>query len=550
VGAPGVGKTTVANALGATLAAEGGVVLEVRASALVAGSAARGSLSERLVALFTEARSLSAAEDARVTLVFDDAHELLSAGDEAAAELKSALAQGEVGVVLATSNDGYRRAIEADPQLARRVTPVEIDEPDEAAAFFMLRDASTALGAHHRARFADEALASAVSWSIRYLPGRALPDKALGALDEAAARARRAAGMGHGATIEVGRDDVARAIAALADVPVERLLETDRARLLRLEEQLAERVVGHKEPLTRIASMLRKSAAGLRARRPLGSFLLLGPTGVGKTETAKAIAEALFGASDAMTRIDMSELVEAHAVARLIGAPPGYVGHEAGGQLTEAVRKRPYQVVLLDEIEKAHVDVLLAFLQVLDEGHLTDARGRKVDFTNVVLVMTSNLGAKELAGAARTRTVGFARSSTPDLGAMAASVIEAAKRGLPIELFNRLDETLFFAPLTRAEMARIAEQMLGGLRESLAARGVRLEVEAAAIEALLDGGGFDPELGARPMRRAVARLVEAPLAELLLANKLESGSVALVGVEGGAVVVDALPPPSTTRRPN
>ncbi len=539
VGPAGVGKSTVARALAGALSEQGARLVEIRPSALVAGTGVRGAISERIASIFEETRKLAAQGGQKLVLWFDDVHELFCAGDEATSELKSALGRGDVSTVLATSTEGLRRSVETDAQLARRITPVEIEEPDEATAFFMLREATVELGAHHRASYSDEAIASAVSWSIRYLPTRALPDKALTALDEAGARARRMVGAAARGMIEVGRSEVARAVSELADVPVERLLETDRDRLLRLEEHLGSRVVGHTGPIARISAMLRKSAAGLRGKRPLGSFLLLGPTGVGKTETAKAIADALFGSSEAMTRIDMSEFSEAHAVARLLGAPPGYVGHEAGGQLTEAVRKRPYQVVLLDEIEKAHQDVLLSFLQVLDEGHLTDSRGRRVDFTNVVLVMTSNLGAKELASAQRARPVGFSRTEA-DPAALARTALDAAKRGMPIELYNRIDEVLFFEPLSRAQMALVARQMIEALGAALEARDVALRVEDDAIEALLESGGFEPELGARPMRRAVARLVEAPLAELLLRGELESGGVALVTAEDGRVVVDAL----------
>jgi ATP-dependent Clp protease ATP-binding subunit ClpC len=285
----------------------------------------------------------------------------------------------------------------------------------------------------------------------------------------------------------------------------------------------------------------------LRARRPIGSFLLLGPTGVGKTETAKAIAESLFHSPDAMTRLDFSEYAESHAVARLVGAPPGYVGHEAGGQLTEAVRRRPYQVLLLDEIEKAHRDVLEAFLQVFDEGRLTDGRGRRVDFTNTVIVMTSNLGAAE-AGALRVeRSVGFSRavSSGVTPARLTETMIAAARSTLPPELYNRIDEVLCFAPLTREDVAEITRRLLGGLERELEARGVELSIEAAAVDALLDAGGFDAELGARPMKRTIARLIEAPLAELILRGELEEGAVALVGVEGGEIFVDAL---ATSRR--
>jgi ATP-dependent Clp protease ATP-binding subunit ClpC len=374
---------------------------------------------------------------------------------------------------------------------------------------------------------------------MRYLPGRALPDKAIAILDLAGARARRKAG----GPIELGLEHIASVVAEIADVPVERLLETDRERMLSLEKFLADRVVGHGAALARVARVVRRNAAGLRSRRPIGSFLLLGPTGVGKTETAKALAEALFHSPDAMTRLDFSEYAEPHAVARLIGSPPGYVGHDAGGQLTEAVRKRPYQVVLLDEIEKAHRDVLEAFLQVFDEGRLTDGRGRRVDFTNTVIVMTSNLGAAEVAAMREGHKVGFARAQGPSGPAperLAETMITAARAFLPPELYNRIDEVLCFGPLARTEVAEIARRLLGGLADTLEARGIRLEVEPAVLDALLDAGGFDASLGARPMKRTLERLVENPLAELILRGELDEGSVALVSVDGGEIVVDAL----------
>ncbi|AUX48471.1 endopeptidase ATPase [Sorangium cellulosum] len=571
LGLAGVGKTSVARGVAQRLAfdeREPRIVVELVPSELIAGTGARGALSERLAALRSELREAGG----RVLLFIDGLSELFGSGalDEAMAELKLALARGELTLIGTATPEEYRKSIEVDPALARRFTIVEIDEPEEDEAFLLLQSVAVGLGAHHGLTFTDEALASAVAWSVRYLPGRALPDKALSILDLAGARTRRRAPQGarpgEGApqpprardaergraplrepaqpappTRQVGPAEVAEVVAELADLPVERLLETDRERMLALETLLADRVVGHSEPLARIARVLRRNAAGLRARRPIGSFLLLGPTGVGKTETAKAIAEALFHSPDAMTRLDFSEYAESHAVARLVGAPPGYVGHEAGGQLTEAVRRRPYQVILLDEIEKAHRDVLEAFLQVFDEGRLTDGRGRRVDFTNTVLVMTSNLGAAE-AGALRSeRSVGFARSSgavTPErLGEV---MLAAARSTLPPELYNRIDEVLCFAPLTRADVAEITRRLLGGLERELDARGVELEVEPAAIDALLDAGGFDPELGARPMKRTIARLIEAPLAELILRGQLEEGSAALIGVEQGEIVVDAI----------
>jgi ATP-dependent Clp protease ATP-binding subunit ClpC len=533
VGPAGVGKTTVARAVGARLRAKGTRLVEVSTSGLLSGAGTRGALSERLSALFDEARE----SHDKFVFFFDDVHELLAAGEEAVFELKAELARGDVAILCATSAEAYRRHIESDAQLARRLVPIEIDEPAEEDALPMVRSAAEVLARHHALSYRDDAVASAIAWSIRYMPGRALPDKAIGALDLAGARARRTRGAGE---TEVTREVVAEVIADLADVPAERLLENDRQRLVGLEVELGKRVVGHSAELGRIASQLKKSAAGLRHARPLGSFLLLGPTGVGKTETAKAVAEVLFGSTDAMTRLDLSEFAEPHALARLIGAPPGYVGHEAGGQLTEAVKRRPYQVVLLDEIEKAHPEVMLSFLQVLDEGRLTDGRGRKIDFTNVVVVMTSNLGARAIAAERRGSAVGFARESSPDVRRLSGVALDAAKKHLPLELYGRIDEVLFFAPLERGEVAVVAERMLDRLAAAMAVRGVRLEIEAGVVEAILDAGGFDAELGARPLRRTIARLVEAPLADLILEGELDEGSVALVGVDGGEVIVDSV----------
>ena len=543
VGPAGVGKTTIVHGVAhrlvalAALGEEPRALVELSVPQLVAGTGVRGALAEKVAAMCAETRE----SEGSVIVFFDEVHELFGpATEEATATLKLALTRGEVQLVGATTPEEHRKNIESDPALARRFTLVEVEEPSEVEAIPLLTAVAEELGQHHRASYDGDAIAASVAWCVRYLPGRALPDKAISVLDLAGARVRRRA-EGRVSAGRVTMSDVAGVVSELSDVPRERLLETDGERMLGLERLLADRVVGHTESLAKIARVLRRNAAGMRGRRPIGSFLLLGPTGVGKTETAKAIAEALFHSADAMTRLDLSEFAEAHALARLVGAPPGYIGHEAGGQLTEAVRKRPYQVVLLDEIEKAHRDVLLTFLQVLDEGRLTDGRGRRVDFTNTVLVLTSNLGSAEAGAAQRERPMGFGRPSGASRERLADVMVSAARGALAPELYNRIDEVLCFAPLTRVEVAEIARRMLAELGRSLSERGIRLDVEPRAVEALLSAGGFDETLGARPMRRALARLVEAPLAEMILRGELTEGAVALLDVEDDVIVVDAIP---------
>jgi len=531
VGRPGVGKTSVVRGLAQRIAAssnprpfEDKVLVELPIAQLLAGTGVRGALSERLAAICKEVRQT----DRRVVVVLDDAAQLFASDTtgEAVGELKLALSRGELPMIATMSVDDYRRTIDGDPALAHCFTPVEIEEPDADQAVEMIAGATKMLEQHHGLTIEPDAVDASVRWSVRYLPGRALPEKAFAVLDLASARSRR---RGRSST---QIDCVAEVIGEMAGMPPERLLESDRDRMLALESLLAQRVVGHGEAIARIATILRRNAAGLRGQRPIGSFLLLGPTGVGKTETAKAIAEALFQSPDAMTRLDLSEFSEPHAVARLIGAPPGYVGHEAGGQLTESVRRRPYQVLLLDEFEKAHRDVIQAFLQVLDEGRMTDGRGRTVDFTNTVIVLTSNLGAMEAKQAAETRTIGFSRNDGAKSQAIEQAVVGAARAALPPELYNRIDEVLFFHPLTRADVREVARRLLAQLADKLLeARGIGLEFDDDGVEALLDQGGYDPSLGARPMKRAIARLVEAPIAEMVLRDEALPGDI--VRVRGG-----------------
>jgi ATP-dependent Clp protease ATP-binding subunit ClpC len=534
VGPSGVGKTAIVHALALAIATKSPstaslarrIVVEVSAGSLVSGTGVRGALSEKLRKLGSEA------ESAEVVLFFDDVHAILGGTEsdgEVASELKALLARGEVPCIAATSDAEARRFLDRDPALARRFSVLHVAEPTPKDAIAILRGSIHRYEEHHGLAYRIDAIEAAVELAVRFLSEKQLPDKALAVLDLAGARMKRA-----GASV-VDVPAVAQVIAEQAHVPVERLLLRDADRLLALERVLEERVVGQRRALERVADALRKGAAGFRGRRPLATFLFLGTTGVGKTETAKAIAEAMFGEANVM-RFDMSELGEAHAVARMIGAPPGYVGHDAGGQLTEAVRRRPYSLVLLDEIEKAHPDVLLALLPLLDEGRLTDGRGRTVDFTNTVVVMTSNLG----ADAARGGSIGFGSTSDADRArATEEKVLSAARRAMPPELWNRLDEPLVFAALSREGAIEIARRMLAKIVSTMQnEHGVTLAIDDAALAALADAGGFDPSLGARPMRRVVSRLVESALATRVLAGDLRRGDRVVLRGDGAKVELD------------
>jgi len=532
VGPSGVGKTSIVRGLAQRIANSKGVlaedehiIIEISIPELLAGTGVRGALAQRMVALHEEVKRTKGC----VVVFFDEIHQLFvgDASDEVSGELKLALARGELPCIGTTTTDEYRRAIEVDRALARRFSVVEVDEPNSKDALQVLESAAGRLGAHHRVDYEPSALDSCIRWTVRYLPGRLLPDKAVSVLDLAGARVRRRSGQ------TVAREAIAEVVASIADMPVERLLESDADRFLALEQLVAEKVVGHALALKKIANILRRNAAGLGSKRPLGTFLLLGPTGVGKTETAKAVAEALFQSDNAITRIDMAEYSEPHAIARLIGAPPGYVGHDSGGQLTEAVRRRPYQVVLLDEIEKAHNDVLQSFLSLFDEGRMTDGRGRTVDFTNTVVLMTSNLGSDVLATKPKRR-VGFgAEDPTLSLNETTAAVIAAARARLSPELYNRIDEALVFESLTRDEVREVARRLLARTVRTLEERGIKLTVDGTCLDWLLDQGGYDSGLGARPMKRTIARFIEAPLAEQLLNGAIAAGMSATFSVEAG-----------------
>jgi len=531
VGDAAVGKSTVLRALGQGLRA-----FCIDANALLAAAPARGQLTATLRDLEKEAEAL--ADGAPIVLLVDDAAALFTS--EAEAETSAALRKltaPQVSWVLALGTAEAKRVADRDPALLRQFGVVELGELDLETSIAAVKALVGQLATHHRVTYEAEALEDAVRWTARWVSEKRNPEKSLVLLDRAGARTKL-----------LGRETVTRAVVAKAlaedsKVPVERLLESDGERLLALEEHVGKILVGHEAPLAKIADILRRNASGFRSGRPIGSFLLLGPTGVGKTECAKALAEVLFGSERAMTRIDLSEYSEPHSVARLFGAPPGYVGHEAGGQLTDAIGKRPYQLVLLDEVEKAHRDVLLAFLQVFDEGRLTDGRGRVVDFSNTVILLTSNLGADSYSKK-RTSRVGFGaigESSDEQDADRDAEVVAAARRVLAPELYNRLDEVLVFAPLARDAVREVARRMLAKTAASLfAEKGVELDVSDAAVDALLDLGGYDPALGARPMRRTIAREVEARLANLVLGGRLKRGDVALLEASRGKIVVDVV----------
>jgi ATP-dependent Clp protease ATP-binding subunit ClpC len=528
VGEPGVGKTAIAEGVAQRLLetpARDRVVVELDMASVVAGTQLRGSFSEKLLGIKDEVRRAAG----RIVVFIDEVHTLVGAGatgegpQDAANELKAALARGEFPCIGATTHDEYRQHIEKDSALERRFTPVLVREPSVADTVTILRGLAPRYERHHGIRYDPESLEAAAALSARYITDRFLPDKAVAALDLAGSRARRAGQP------RVGPADVARVIAKMAGIPESRLVASDRERILGIEAAIEARFVGHAEAVRRVAGVLKRNFAGFASRRPMGSFLFLGPTGVGKTELARALADALHGSADAFVQLDMSECAEPTGVARLVGAAPGYVGYGEGGQLTDAVRRRPSSVVVLDEIEKAHRDVQMLLLQVLEEGRLTDGRGRQVDFSNTVVILTSNLGAAVATRASPGRMgFGAAESVAP----IEERALEAARGAVPPELWNRLDERVFFGSLSREEVASIARLLLAGSSRRLEAeRKISFTASDEAIAHLLDHGGYDPTLGARPMRAAVQRLVEAPLAERILEGAFRPGDEVAVDVD-------------------
>ncbi len=589
IGEAGVGKTAIAEGLASQISAgsvpsslKGRRVLALDMGSLVAGSKFRGEFEERLKSVIDEVKQAQR----EVVLFLDEIHTMVGAGSaeggiDASNMLKPALARGELQCIGATTLDEYRRYIEKDTALERRFQPVYLDEPSLDETVEILRALRPKYEAHHKVTIDDSALSAAARLSERYISDRQLPDKAIDFIDEAASklridaetlpgnlqsletRIRRLAdqeesaaqrsdyeqaaqhkmerlrlesqyneerrsfqGAG-GLDMVVDETDIAELVSRWTGIPTGRLLEKEAGRLLHMEEALHHRIVGQEEAVSAVSEAIRRSRSGLsNPKRPIGSFILLGPTGVGKTELCKALAEFLFDDESNMVRIDMSEYMEKHAVSRLIGAPPGYVGYEEGGQLTEAVRRRPYRVILFDEIEKAHPDVFNVLLQILEDGRLTDGHGRTVDFRNTVVIMTSNLGTGDMG----RQPYGFRTDGSSDRDRdrrLRSSVDEALKKTFRPEFLNRIDETIIFRPLTQDEIVQVVGLMAAEVQERLQDRGITFELTAAARRWLAEEG-FDPVYGARPLRRAIQRFLENPLSKGILSGEFEDGDHVLV----------------------
>lgn len=589
LGDPGVGKTAIAEGL-AQLIASGTVPESLRdkqiwtldVAALVAGAKYRGEFEERLKAVIKEVL-----DSKEIILFIDEIHTLIGAGAaegsvDAASIMKPPLSRGEIQVIGATTAEEYRKHIEKDSAFERRFQPVFINEPAVADAITILQGLRPHYEKHHHVRYTDEAIEAAVVMSQRYIQDRFLPDKAIDVIDEAGARTRvhkvavpdaitkcdaelaevrdlkaqaatkqeyeEAAKLRDRekalikeresleqkwhedlaqVTAEVGVSDIADVISSISHVPVADLTEAESSKLLRAEDVLHERVIGQNQAIDLVARAIRRSRSPLKdPRRPGGSFIFLGPSGVGKTELAKSLAEFLFGSEDALITFDMSDFMEKFAVSKLIGAPPGYVGYDEGGELTKAVRRKPYSVVLFDEIEKAHPDIFNILLQILDEGRLSDAQGRKVDFSNTVIIMTSNIGARDIA---QTTTFGFGDTAQSGLSndEIKSRVMSELKKHFRPEFLNRVDETVVFSALAEDELLQIVDLMMEDLRNRMIEQGMSIEL-TNEVRALLAHEGTDTVYGARPLRRAIQTLIEDPLAEELLANKWKPGEIAQV----------------------
>ena len=523
VGEPGVGKTAVAEGL-ALLVSQGRAPRELTSKrivsldipAMLAGTKYRGDFEERVKAVL---KDVARAGD--VILFIDELHTIVGAGSaegaiDAANILKPALGRGEVQIIGATTPEEYRRHIEKDAALERRFQPVHIAEPDRALALEMLRSLRPALEKHHRLQISDAALESACALSQRYISDRYLPDKAIDLIDEAAAAVRVS-----GQARPVGEADVAQVLSMWTGIPVAGLSQSESERLAGLEERLRSRVIGQDEAVAAVARAVQRGRVGLKdPGRPVGSFLFCGPTGVGKTELCRALAECVYGDRDAMIRLDMSEYMEKHSVSRLIGSPPGYVGYEDGGQLTEQVRRHPWSVVLFDEIEKAHEDVWSLLLQIMDDGRLTDATGRRVDFSNTVVVMTSNVGAKTITE--NRLPLGFAGDTGRDGSAMRRAVVQELRTTFRPEFLNRVDETIIFRRLEADDMLTITRSLLEEVGKRFSSLGLRLSVPEETVR-LLASLGHSERYGARPLRRIIQKEIVDRAAQQLLEGGLKNG---------------------------
>jgi len=591
IGEPGVGKTAIVEGLAQRISSnqvpeilKGKQIYSLDLAALVAGSKYRGEFEERLKKVMKEIQ-----QRGDIILFIDELHNLVGAGAaegaiDAASILKPALARGELQTIGATTLDEYRKYLERDAALERRFQQVRVEEPSVDDSVQILRGLRDRYEAHHRVTITDDALKAAAELSDRYIQDRHLPDKAIDLIDEAASRLRiksmsappryreledeiervrkekeasienqefeKAASLrdkerkltqkkreleeqwrsseNQEEQPQVGEEEIADIVSMWTGIPVFKLTEAESARLVRMEEELHKRVVGQEEAIVAVAKSIRRARAGIKdPKRPTGSFIFLGPSGVGKTELARTLAEFLFGDEDAMIQVDMSEYMEKHSVSRLVGSPPGYIGYDEGGQLTEAVRRKPYSVLLLDEIEKAHPDVFNILLQILEEGKLTDAQGRRVDFRNTIVIMTSNLGAAQIS-----KNTGFGFSVGDESGLsydeMKSRVMGELKKVFRPELLNRIDEIIVFHKLSKEEITTIVDLQLRRLREQMAAHEVAIELTDEAKELLVDKG-YDPAMGARPLRRAIQRYIEDPLADFVLGRQLEPGSTILVG---------------------
>lgn len=536
IGEPGVGKTAVAEGIAAYIAGSdapdsmaGKRLVALDLPALLAGTKYRGDFEERVKAVLKDVKKAG-----DVILFIDEMHTMIGAGSaegaiDAANILKPALGRGEVQIIGATTPEEYRRHIEKDAALERRFQPVKIAEPSRSDSLKMLGAVRQGLEKHHGVKISDAALTAAVDLSARYINDRFLPDKAIDLADEAAAHIRVSGGG------LVTAEDIAAVVSLWTGIPVANLSADETKRLRNMESILHRRVIGQNEAVTAVSRAIRRGRVGLSdPNRPIGSFLFLGPTGVGKTELCRALAEAVFGESEAMIRLDMSEYMEKHAVSKLIGSPPGYVGYEDGGQLTERVRRKPWSVVLFDEIEKAHEDVWGILLQIMDDGRLTDSAGRVVSFRNTIIVMTSNVGAKSISDG-RPR-MGFTPDGGDEAQLMRARINEELRRTFKPEFLNRIDETIVFRRLSRAEIRSIAERMLLTVAERFKALGMTLSVPDQVVDFLAERG-YDEKYGARPLRRAIRSMIEDKAAELMLTDSLGRGDTVQARIDGNELIL-------------